>query len=208
MESGYDELLRYMKKGVTAAQHVEAGQKAVAAGISLSEYMLLGLGGRRWWREHATESARVINQINPHFIRMRTLTIRHGMPLNERLAAGEFELQSEEEIVREERLFVEHLDGITSHLASDHILNLIEEVQGQFPRDKERMLSVIDEYLALPERDRLVYNLGRRGQVYRSVNDLADLNLRTRVEKALDQFIDEHAEDLESAFNNLRNPFI
>lgn len=208
MESGFDPLLKFMQKGVTAQGHVEAGRKVVESGISLSEYMLLGLGGRRWWKEHAVESARVINQINPHFIRIRTLTVRPGMPLNEKILSGEFQLQSEEEIVREERLFIESLEGITSQVASDHILNLLEEVEGRLPEDKDRMLRVIDEYLGLSDRDKLVYNLGRRGHAYRSVKDLADLALRRRVEAALDRFMQEHAQDLDSAFNQLRNEFI
>lgn len=208
MESGYDELLRFVKKGVTAAQQIDAGKKVVESGISLCEYILLGLGGKKWWKEHAIESAYVLNQINSHFIRMRTLTIRRGMPLNEKLATGEFQLQSEEEIVREERLFIEHLEGITSYLVSDHILNLLEEVEGQFPQDKDKMLSVIDEYLNLPKREQFIYNLGRRGQVYCGVRDLADLNLRKRVERALDEFMAEHREDLDTAFNDLRNNFI
>ncbi len=208
MESGYDPLLKFMQKGVTAQGHVEAGKKVVEAGISLSEYMLLGLGGRRWWKEHAIESARVINQINPHFIRIRTLTVRPGMPLNQKILSGDFQLQSEEEIVREERLFIETLEGITSQVASDHILNLLEEVEGKLPQDKDRMLEVIDEYLNLSERDKLVYNLGRRGHAYRSVKDLSDLGLKRRVEAALDRFMEEHAQDLDSAFNQLRNEFI
>jgi radical SAM superfamily enzyme YgiQ (UPF0313 family) len=208
MESGYDNVLKFMNKGVTAADQVEAGKKVVASGISLCEYMLLGLGGKKWWKEHAVESAKVLNQINPHFIRIRTLTIREGMPLNEKLSAGEFQLQSEEEIVQEERLFIEHLEGITSYLKSDHILNLLEEVEGQFPQDREKMLSVIDEYLRLPRREQLIYNLGRRGQVYRCVGDLTNTNLRKRVELALDEFIAGQQEDLDRAFNNLRNDFI
>ena len=208
MESGYDELLKYMKKGVTAARQIEGGRKVVEAGISLCEYMLLGLGGKKWWKEHAVESARVLNAINPNHIRMRTLTVRHGMPLNEKLASGEFELQTEEEIVREERLFIETLDGITSYIVSDHILNLLEEVNGQFPEDKEKILGVIDEYLALSERDKMIYNLGRRGQAYRSVRDLEDKALKKRVEAALDRLMSEHPDDLKSAFNSLRNRFI
>ncbi len=208
MESGFDPLLKFMQKGVTSQGHVEAGRKVVEAGISLSEYMLLGLGGRRWWKEHAVESAKVINQINPHFIRIRTLTVRPGMPLNDKILSGEFQLQSEEEIVREERLFIENLEGITSQVASDHILNLLEEVEGKLPQDKDRMLQVIDEYLGLSHRDKLVYNLGRRGHAYRSVKDLADLALRRKVEAALERFMKENEKDLDSAFNQLRNEFI
>ena len=75
LESGYDPLLKFMRKGVTAAQHVEAGQRVVAAEIELSEYVMPGLGGQDMWKEHATATAEVLNQINPHFIRIRSLRV-------------------------------------------------------------------------------------------------------------------------------------
>jgi len=70
MESGYDPVLKFIKKGVTAAEHVEGGRKIVESGISLSEYIIPGLGGDKWSKEHAVETARVLNQINPDFIRL------------------------------------------------------------------------------------------------------------------------------------------
>jgi radical SAM superfamily enzyme YgiQ (UPF0313 family) len=68
MESGYDPLLAYIRKGVTAAEHIKGGRHVVEAGLSLSEYVVPGLGGTRWTREHAEETAHVLNQINPDFI--------------------------------------------------------------------------------------------------------------------------------------------
>jgi radical SAM superfamily enzyme YgiQ (UPF0313 family) len=70
LETGYDPLLQFIKKGVTAQEHIEAGKKVKASGISLSEYVILGLGGKEMWREHAVETAKVLNQINPDFIRV------------------------------------------------------------------------------------------------------------------------------------------
>ena len=81
LESGYDPLLNYMDKGVTAAEHIAGGKKVMASGISLSEYVILGLGGRKMWREHAVQSARVLSEINPDFIRVRTLSVNKRMPL-------------------------------------------------------------------------------------------------------------------------------
>ena len=63
LESGYDPLLKYMDKGVTAAEHVKGGKNIVKSGISLCEYVLLGMGGKKMRREHATETAKVLNQI-------------------------------------------------------------------------------------------------------------------------------------------------
>ena len=85
METGYDPLLELMKKGVTAQEQIQAGRNVVAAGISLCEYVMPGLGGTRWWREHAVETAKVLNQINPGYIRFRTLYVRQDMPLHQRV---------------------------------------------------------------------------------------------------------------------------
>ena len=173
LETGYDPLLKLMKKGVKAAQHVEAGQKIRAAGMELSEYVMPGLGGQEMWREHAVETAKVLNRINPHFIRLRSLRVPPRVPLHQKLTEGTFTMQTDDMLAREHKLFVETLHGITSTLTSDHIMNLLEEVSGKFPQDKEKMLQVIEKYQALSEEDRMIYRIGRRGGAYRSTDDLA-----------------------------------
>lgn len=173
MESGYDPILKAIKKGVTAEQHVEAGKKILAAGMELSEYVMPGLGGQEMWREHATETAKVLNRINPHFIRVRSLRVPERVPLHQALVDGRMTLQTDDRLAEEIRLFIETLDGITSTLTSDHIMNLLEEVTGKLPEDKESMLAVIHNYQSLPESERLIYRVGRRGGAYRSVDDLA-----------------------------------
>jgi hypothetical protein len=75
-------------------------------------------------------------------------------------------------LAEEIKLFIESLEGITSTITSDHIMNLLEEVSGKLPQDKEKMLDVIREYQGLPDHERLIYRVGRRGGAYRSLGDL------------------------------------
>jgi len=172
LETGYDPLLKLMKKGVNSTQQIEAGQKAIQAGMELSEYVMPGLGGQEMWKEHAIETARVLNEINPHFIRLRSLRVPPRIPLYKKLEDGSFTMQTDDMLAEEIRLFIDTLNGITSTVTSDHIMNLLEEVSGKFPGGKEKMLDIIKEYQKLPKEDRLIYRVGRRGGTYRSTNDL------------------------------------
>jgi radical SAM superfamily enzyme YgiQ (UPF0313 family) len=172
MESGYDPVLKMMKKGVTGDQHVEAGRSVVAAGIELSEYVMPGLGGQDLWREHAVATAEALNRINPHFIRIRSLRVPDRVPLYTLVQEGKFRMQSDDMLVGELKLFIQTLSGITSVVTSDHIMNLLEEVSGKLPGDKEKMIEVVDEYQKLPDSERLIYRVGRRGGAYRSTSDL------------------------------------
>jgi len=201
LESGYDSLLQYMKKGVTAKEHIQAGRNVVESGISLSEYVMPGLGGQQWWREHAVETAKVLNQINPDFIRLRTLYVRKDMPLFGKVEKGEFVLNPDDAVVSEIRLFIETLNGIRSRVASDHILNLLEEVQGKLPEEKEKMIAVIDRYLALPAEERLRFRVGRRLGYYRSLGDLQDSNLQSRVVQMIDELGGSYNKEGEPKFS-------
>ena len=172
LETAYDPLLKLMKKGVKGAQQIEAGQKVIEAGMELSEYVMPGLGGQEMWKEHAVATAKALNQINPHFIRLRSLRVPKRVPLHEKLKDGSFTMQTDDMIAEEIKLFIETLDGITSMVTSDHIMNLLEEVTGRLPQDKEIMLEVIQKYRALSDLDRIIFRIGRRGGTYRSTDDL------------------------------------
>lgn len=172
LETGYDPLLKLMKKGVTAERQIDAGRRILAAGMELSEYVMPGLGGQEMWEAHAVETARVLNAINPDFIRLRSLRVPPRIPLYEKLVEGSFTMQTDDMLAEEIRVFIENLDGITSRVTSDHIMNLLEEVSGKLPDDREKMLAVVDRYQALSDEDRLVYRAGRRGGVFRSTEDL------------------------------------
>ncbi len=208
LESGCDLLLQDMKKGVTAGEHVEAGKKVKESGISLSEYVILGLGGKRMWREHALETAKILNQINPDFIRVRTLKVLKTMPLYRKIEEGEFVPSNDDEIVEEERLLVQHLEGITSTFVSDHILNLLQEVEGKLPEEKEEMLKAIGRYLALSNDEKNNFRLGRRIGIYQSVEDLSNPTLRNQVDRVLYQIESERPGGIEKALSDIMESFI
>ncbi|MCL0093266.1 radical SAM protein [Dehalococcoidia bacterium] len=148
LETGDDELLVYTDKGTSAEEMIEAGRRVKEAGISLSEYVILGLGGEDRWKEHAKGTARVLNAIDPDFIRIRTLRILPGTPLEERVEQGEFKLLSPEGILREERLLIELLE-VNSEFVSDHVSNILP-IDGKLPEDKKEMLERIDVVLQAP----------------------------------------------------------
>jgi len=149
MESGDDVVLERVKKGVTSEQVIEAGKRVVEAGIELSEYYMVGLGGTDRLEEHALESARVLSAINPKFIRLRTTVPIPGTELQKQFEEGAWEMPSAHQSLKEVRLLVENLD-CNSELLSDHNSNYWD-VSGKFPDDKERMLEEIDRALEVDE---------------------------------------------------------
>ena len=149
LETGDDELLAYVQKGATAEEMIQAGRKAVEAGFELSEYVMPGLGGRERWQQHARNTARVLNEINPHFIRLRTLRLARGTPLYEKAEGGEFHVHSIEGVLIEIRKLIEDLDVTSELVTSDFVSNFfMGEVDGKLPEDKERLLESIDQSLA------------------------------------------------------------
>ncbi len=208
METGYDPLLTFIRKGVTAAEQIEGGKRIVASGISLSEYVMPGLGGTKWSKEHALETARVLNQINPGFIRLRSLQVRRGTALYDMMNEGAFEPLDEEDVVREIRSFIEALEGIESTVVSDHILNLLEEVEGKLPGDKAAMLGVIDRYLALSQEERLVFRLGRRRGLFRRLGDLSDRNTYLRLQPLVLQYLSSDPKEMDRDLDRIRQHFI
>jgi len=184
LESGYDPVLQYMDKGVTAAEHIAGGRKIVESGISLCEYVVLGLGGKEMWRGHAIETARVLNEIDPDFIRVRTLTIKQGMPLYDEVKNGNFIRATDEEIVEEEKLLIEHLD-CHSYFVSDHTTNLLQEIEGKLPQDKEKMLASIARFQSLSPEEKHNFRIGRRVGIYDQLDDLYNSHKHSTVEHAM-----------------------
>jgi len=208
LESGSNSLLKFMNKGVTKAEHIECGRKVKESGIELSEYVVLGMGGKKWWQEHALETADALNRIDPDFIRFRTLKVLKAMPLYEKMQNKEFLLPTEEDVLIEERLLIENLEGITSYIKSDHILNLLEEIDGKLPEDKEKMLSIIDDYFSLTPEQKVTYRFGRRSGIYRSINDLNDELTYFRIGKAIKEMEDKEPGSVEKTISLLLENYI
>ena len=161
-ESGSDQVLKLINKGVTAAEEITAGKNVRAGGIEFSVYFMPGVGGKALTAENARGMAEVINEINPDFIRIRTAAIKPQTGLYEDYLRGDFILCSEDDKVREIRSIIERADGIETRLVSDHITNLLQTVEGSLKTDKEYMLGIIDRYLAMPENDKRLYQAARR----------------------------------------------
>ena len=206
MESGSDNVLQIINKGASSEDMVNAGVKMEQAGISTCYYVLLGLGGKTYSREHALETARVLNMVNPTHIRFRTLLVKPGTPLEDKVKNGSFAPLSEDEIIREERLLIDNLNDIDSWLVSDHILNLLEEVRGNLSENKKLLLKVIDRYLGMPDNERVNFRLGRRAGVYRYLDDMKDRQRYEHVAKGVRHLESEGA--LEETIDYLRQKFL
>jgi radical SAM superfamily enzyme YgiQ (UPF0313 family) len=206
LETGYDPLLAYMEKGCTAENHIEGGKKVKEAGVSLCEYVMPGLGGKKMSQEHARETARVLNEIGPDYIRLRSLHVSPAVPLRARLQDGDFELQAEDEVVKEIAVFIENLQ-VSSYLKSDHILNLLMEVEGRMPEEKEKCLNIIDKYLSLPDEERLNFKIGRRAGLYNRLADLSDSYKHDEIEQAAKR-LKAQGSDVDGEILRLKNSFI
>jgi len=184
MESAADGVLDFVKKGVDKQTHIKAGQRVKQAGIELSEYFMPGLGGRENSRANALETADAVNRINPDFIRIRTLAIPDSSDLATDVRKGRFTKLNDVETARELLLFLENLEGITSTLKSDHILNLFQEVEGVLPQDKSAMIAPIKKFLAMPPEKQMLYRVGRRTGIFSNLNDLNHPDLVRNAEAA------------------------
>lgn len=169
LETGDDELLQHVDKGVTSQEHIIAGKRAKEAGFELSEYVMIDLGGRARYREHAENTARVLNEINPDFIRLRPLRLIPGVPMLDEYEKGELVLSSPHERLEELKIFVQGLN-FTGRLCFDHFLNawyrdgsrtrtlFSQDYSGyKFPEQKAEVLALIDEGLRVDESAHLHY---------------------------------------------------
>lgn len=188
MESGSDKVLQRVKKGSSKKDHICAGLKVKKAGMELSEYVMPGLGGVELWRDHALETADALNTINADFIRLRSLAIPEHVELYQLYRKGEFKKPTDKETATEILLFLENLKGITSTLKSDHILNLFEEVQGDFPDDQDKMIGVVKRFLQLDPHEQMLYQVGRRTGIFSHLADLTDTARRTQAEETCTRF--------------------
>ncbi len=149
IESGDDTVLRETNKGVTAKEMVAAGRKARAAGFALSATVILGLGGRQRWREHALGTAEVASAINPEYLAALTLMVHPGTVLAREIESGRFELLSPRESLAEMKLLIENLQVEDCVFRSNHASNYYP-VGGVLPRDRERMLGALAMAMADP----------------------------------------------------------
>ena len=183
MESGSDKVLKLVDKGVDKAMQIAAGQKVKKAGIELSEYYMPGLGGKSLSQENAQETADALNQINPDFIRTRTLGLPGTAPLTKQYVDGDFDKMGELDTAKELLTFLEGLTGIDSTVKSDHVLNLLPEIEGKLPDDKEAMLQPVRDFLKLDPNEQILFCIGRRTHRFSRLSDLENPMRRGNAER-------------------------
>ena len=163
MESGSEKVLKMIRKGITPADITEAGTKIMEAGISLSEYIMPGVGGKTLSEEHAVETAKLLNIVKPDFIRVRTFALPPQSPFVNMVKEGLFVPMTDEEIVAEIRLLVNNLDEMHSYFScGDYSPNLLMQVDGYLDESKTFMLAELDRYLSLTPEQKKVYSFLRR----------------------------------------------
>ena len=183
-ESGSDAVLQRINKGVTQEQQIRAGRAIKEGGIELSIYFMPGVGGKDLSMDNAEGTAEVINAVNPDFVRVRTAAIKPGTELYQDWQEGKFELCSDDDKVREIRSIIERTgrgadsdeQNITTYLVSDHMINLLQDVEGSMEAGRDKMLQLIDDYLEMPEADRRVFQLLRRTLRAYNLDDMKRLS--------------------------------
>lgn len=155
LESGDKKTLEFLQKGTTPEEMIKGGRAAKDANLEVSFYILIGAGGKQRLKQHAIESARICNEVNPNFIRLRTLVVQHGSLLEGKMNEGLYDPTSPFEKLIEVKTFLENLDVNECELASDHFSNYIwvgkniiyRGIYGLLPSDKKDILDILNQTL-------------------------------------------------------------
>jgi radical SAM superfamily enzyme YgiQ (UPF0313 family) len=157
LETGEERLLRWVRKGVTTEENVEASLKIRRAGISLSITIILGLGGKERSEQHAVATAEALNRIDPEYVGALTLMIPPGTQLYEIVQHGDFQPMKPFDILRELRILIEHVNLSECIFRTNHASNYLP-LRGTLSRDKPRLLEVLDS--AIESKDEQILRPG------------------------------------------------
>lgn len=147
VETGDEELLKNVHKGVTYEEMAEAGKKIRQARILLSVTVILGLAGRTSKAvAHAKNTAKLLNEINPDYVSALTIMIQPRTELYRRVARGEFEVPAPFEVLDEMRLLLEGLEVQGTEFRSNHASNYVP-IKARLPKDKEKILDLINNII-------------------------------------------------------------
>lgn len=186
METGSDIILKKINKGFNAQTIIDGGCRAKEAGMVLSEFILLGVGGKELSEENAFKTANVLNIVKPDFIRVHATGLKPSSPIWNYVEKKELTLQTEEEIIQEQKVFLEKLsDEMDSYYMNEHIVNLLLEVRGDLRNEKRNMLQILDCYLQLPKEEKELFNIGRRLNIMFVLSDLKDETKRRKADEGL-----------------------
>lgn len=150
LESGSDDILKEVKKGVNSFQMIEAARKVKEAGITLSVTIILGLGGVEKSEEHAYKTAEVLSQMDPEYVGALTLLFVPGTPLYRDWKENRFKPIDPFRSLEELKIIIENSNFTNCFFSSMHASNYVA-VRGFLPKDKEKMLRQLE--IILRHRD-------------------------------------------------------
>ena len=142
LESGNEQVLKHINKGVTVEDIVRAGQMVKDAGMKLSVTAISGLGGTEMWKEHAIDTAKAFSRMKPGYIGLLTLMFEGDVPLRRECEEGKFHLLTAPQVAKETLLMLEHIDSEGSVFRSNHASNYLT-LKGTLNRDREAMCEQI-----------------------------------------------------------------
>lgn len=146
VESGNDEILKDINKGVSSEDLIKAAKKVKEANILLSVTVIAGIGGIEKSKSHAIKTGEIISSLIPDYLGVLTLMVEEGTNLHNKIINNEFEILNDKEILNEIKLLIHHIDVKESVVfRCNHASNYIS-LTGNLPKDKEKLLTQIDYY--------------------------------------------------------------
>ena len=206
-ESGSNEVLQLINKGLTQEEEIIAGKKVKDAGIEFSLYFMPGIGGKTFSDENALGMAKVVSEVNPDFIRVRTTAIKKGTELHEDYQKGNFILASDDDKIKEiETLILESNSlntALNTQIKSDHIINLLPDIEGGIIETKSNLLQIINEYFELNEKEKKIFQYARRENMINDVRSLKYLDVKYKedINKIIQNVRDE--KEWDEMINNM-----
>lgn len=142
-ESGDEEILKEIKKGVTCQEYLAAMEKCHEVGFQTSITIIAGLGGTKKWEQNAIQTAKLISATKPDYVSYLTMRIYRNTPLYKDYQSGAFQMPEPGEILREMRLFLECVDSEGTVFRSNHASNYLL-LAGTLNEDREDLIAAID----------------------------------------------------------------
>ncbi|MBQ3185003.1 MAG: B12-binding domain-containing radical SAM protein [Firmicutes bacterium] len=147
-ESGSDEVLKAVNKGVTRQELIDAVRKIEDCGMEASVTFISGLAGKDGWEDHAIQTGTMITEMNPSYVGLLTLIVEPNVPMYDDIQSGKLRLLSPEEVMQETLLMLEHTHVDKKCVfRSNHASNYVS-LRGDLPQDKEKMMDMLKKAMS------------------------------------------------------------
>lgn len=152
VESGNDQVLKAVRKGTISSEMLQAGRNIIESGMSLTAMVMLGLGGREGSRAHALATAKIINQMKPHFLGILTTVPVENTHLFRQVEKGNFQLLDAYETIEEMKILLENITIDNLEVDGTHVSNFLTTT-GNMQNDKQKLINQIDNGLKYKNTD-------------------------------------------------------